>query len=521
MRSILLLFLTSFLLQWASPLFCQEILISAHRGGNRVAPENTMASAYAAVKMGAHYLEVDVRQAADGVFFNFHDETLDRTTDGTGKFSDFTTEELRELDAGSWFRHEFAGEHIPTMEELVKTFKSKIKFYFDFKDGDLAEFISLIQEWGISETCFFNTRGNFNESDLKLLKEAGIDFKINVTSLEEFEELYPVWEPPIIEMRPQHLSVELVNAAREKGVRVMPYVPGDQVLLLKSVLEYDIDMINLDNTDVFKYINEHGKLPPPKWIAHRGTVVNDDFLEYQPEGIEEVFRRNYAGVEVDIWKTADGHLVVHHDKDLNQFFNIDKEIPDLNLSELQSYVSIFGDFNVLTLEEYLEMIPEGSVLMLDLKDRERSDRFYELLREEVDKKHGFENVIFIDRDARNHFWGDARFSVRVREMPEIIEKWRNGENVAANYFLFDHGNVLSPQWVKAAQRMNMEVIPSVNVFHYPLENYLFGGLRDITFLYNLGVRTFQIDAEYEENMEFFNRTFFQKVNLPEKTPQTK
>ncbi len=502
---------TFFFIQF-SQLYSQDILIAAHRGANRVAPENTMASAKKAVEMGAHFLEVDVRQSKDGVFFNFHDRTLDRTTNGTGNFIDFTSEELKKLDAGSWFRHEFAGERIPTIEEQVMAFRDEIYFYFDFKDGDLAEFISLVKSWGIHESCFFNTRGNFNEEDVKLLQEAGIDFKVNVSSVEEFHTFYKDWNHPMIEVRAHDLSRELVNAAHEKGVKVMVYVPGDQVLLLKYVLRFDIDLINLDNPDIFKYILRHRKFPEPLWIAHRGTVVNDDFLEYQPEGIAEAFKRNYAGVEFDIWKTTDGHLVVHHDRDLNQFFNVDKNIDELSLAEAKQYRSISGDFGILTLDEYLDLIPLDAVLMLDIKVRDRTPEFYSLLRKSIERRHGFKNTIFIDRDARNHFWGESRFSVRVREMPEIIEKWRNGEDVASNYFLFDHGNVLSAQWVKAAQMMSMEVIPSVNVFHYRLENFLFGGIRDITFLYNLGVRTFQIDAVFEENLEMFNSLFFQPVN---------
>lgn len=477
----------------------KHIEISAHRGANRQAPENTMSSALKAIEMGSDYLEVDVRRSKDGVYFNFHDTTLDRTTNGTGNFVDYTSDELKKLDAGSWYRHSFRGEWIPTIEEQVKRFGDSIKFYFDFKSGDIEEFIGLVKKWGIAESCFFNPRGNYNTEDLEALTRAGIAFKLNVSSVNDFNTVWERWQPPIVEVRVHDLTHELVEAAHDKGVKVMAYIPGDQVELYLHCLKYNIDIVNIDNPDVFNYVVENNEIPPPQWIAHRGTVVNENFVEYQPEGIEEAFNRSYAGVEIDIWMTTDNHLVVHHDRDLKQFFGVDVNIDELTLEEVKSYTSLHGDFNVLTLDEYLDLIPEDAILMLDLKSRNRSEIFYAKIRESVTRRHSFDQTIFIDRDARNHFWGEARFSVRVREMPEIFEKWRNGDHVACHYFLFDHGNVLSAQWVRMAQAMSMEVIPSVNIFHYRGENFLFGGLRDIEHLRKLGVLLFQIDAVYEEN----------------------
>lgn len=509
-----------------SHLYARQIEIAAHRGANRQAPENTMSSALKAVELGSHYLEVDVRRSKDGVYFNFHDRTLDRTTNKSGDFSDLTSHELKQLDAGSWFRHSFRGEKIPTIEEQVSSFKESIRFYFDFKSGDIKEFIELVKNWGVAHNCFFNVRnysdiedvesadteawspimlwGDYYIEDLKALTNSGIAFKLNVSSIDEFNEMWEKWKPPIIEVRVHDLSRELVKAAHDKGVKVMVYIPGDQFELYLQCLKYNIDMVNIDNPDVFRYILENNELPPPLWIAHRGTVVNDNFVEYQPEGIKEAFNRFYAGVEIDIWITVDDHLVVHHDRDLRQFFGAGVNIDELTLEEVKSYTSLQGNFNILTLDEYLDLLPEDAILMLDLKSHIRSETYYRKIRESITRRHSFDQTIIIDRDARNHFWGEARFSVRVAEMPEIFAKWRNGEEVACHYFLFDHGNVLSAQWVRLAQRMSMEVIPSVNIFHYRNENFLFGGVRDIGYLRKLGVLLYQIDAIFEDNLNITN-----------------
>jgi len=91
----------------------------AHRGYSAVAPENTMPAFAAAVLGGATYVEFDVRTTADGVPVVIHDRTVDRTTDGSGHVWDLTVEEVRALDAGSWFAPAYAGVPVPLLEEVL------------------------------------------------------------------------------------------------------------------------------------------------------------------------------------------------------------------------------------------------------------------------------------------------------------------------------------------------------------------------------------------------------------------
>jgi glycerophosphoryl diester phosphodiesterase len=91
----------------------------AHRGGATEAPENTLAAFRHALSLGIRYVELDVQMSSDGELVVIHDETLDRTTSGSGPVGDHTYEELRRLDAGSWFAPEYAGERIPTLREVL------------------------------------------------------------------------------------------------------------------------------------------------------------------------------------------------------------------------------------------------------------------------------------------------------------------------------------------------------------------------------------------------------------------
>jgi glycerophosphoryl diester phosphodiesterase len=93
-------------------------LVIAHRGHSHGAPEQTMAAFRAAVELGADMIEADVRRTRDGRLVMLHDSAVDRTTNGTGVVSSLTFEELRRLDGGGWFSTEFAGERVPSLDEL-------------------------------------------------------------------------------------------------------------------------------------------------------------------------------------------------------------------------------------------------------------------------------------------------------------------------------------------------------------------------------------------------------------------
>jgi glycerophosphoryl diester phosphodiesterase len=105
-----------------------DVVNTAHRGAMGHAPENTLAAFTLGVEQGADLVESDVQRSKDGVLVLMHDTTLSRTTDVEEVFpdrapwrvSDFTYEEIQQLDAGSWFSEEYAGEPVPTMAQMVE-----------------------------------------------------------------------------------------------------------------------------------------------------------------------------------------------------------------------------------------------------------------------------------------------------------------------------------------------------------------------------------------------------------------
>jgi glycerophosphoryl diester phosphodiesterase len=103
-------------------------IVVAHRGASTQAPENTMEAFRLAVEAGADAIELDVHQTSDGQLAVIHDETLDRTTDRTGRLADMTMDQVREADAGATFARPddsglpFAGRglRVPTLSEVLE-----------------------------------------------------------------------------------------------------------------------------------------------------------------------------------------------------------------------------------------------------------------------------------------------------------------------------------------------------------------------------------------------------------------
>jgi len=108
----------------------RQVLCIGHRGAAGHAPENTLLSLREAVRLGADWVEIDVRQACDRLFV-LHDGRVDRTTDGTGRLDRMDTEQIRSLDAGS-------GERIPFLSEVLETVAGRTGLNIEIKTRGTA-----------------------------------------------------------------------------------------------------------------------------------------------------------------------------------------------------------------------------------------------------------------------------------------------------------------------------------------------------------------------------------------------
>ena len=123
-----------------------SIAVIGHRGGRALAPENTLAAFRNAILLGADYVEVDVRATRDGKLVIMHDSTVNRTTDGQGAVRDLDFAAIRALDAGSKFSAQYAGEKVPTFDEVLDLCRGKINVYVDHKEAPTAQVLEAIRK---------------------------------------------------------------------------------------------------------------------------------------------------------------------------------------------------------------------------------------------------------------------------------------------------------------------------------------------------------------------------------------
>lgn len=138
----------------------------AHRGASAYAPEHTLAAYRLAIAQGADFVEQDLAVTRDGILICLHDESLERTTNVEEVFPDratsdsasgrtrwlaidFTLDEIKRLDAGSWFGSAFAGERVPTWEEAVATVGTAAGLYPELKTP------ALYRGRGVDQTMLF------------------------------------------------------------------------------------------------------------------------------------------------------------------------------------------------------------------------------------------------------------------------------------------------------------------------------------------------------------------------------
>ena len=118
-----------------------------HRGASGYAPEHTIPAYDLALDQGADYIEIDLQMTKDGVLVAMHDDTLDRTADApegvpkrfcSGPVIKRTLEQIKQCDVGSWFSPEYAGEQIPTLEEIFQRYGTSVNYYIEIKNPEAA-----------------------------------------------------------------------------------------------------------------------------------------------------------------------------------------------------------------------------------------------------------------------------------------------------------------------------------------------------------------------------------------------
>ena len=149
-------------------------VIFAHRGASAHAPENTVEAIQLAEKHGAEGVEVDLKLTRDKRVIVFHDRMVNRTTNGKGSVKDFTLEEIKKLDAGSFFSAEFSNCKVPTLEEIIESLNEKMILNLELKNyatpgDDLPDLVAeIVHGYKIEDRVLFSS---FNFRTLSRIKK--------------------------------------------------------------------------------------------------------------------------------------------------------------------------------------------------------------------------------------------------------------------------------------------------------------------------------------------------------------
>jgi glycerophosphoryl diester phosphodiesterase len=195
---VVLAFLTPFA-TWASerPITIDEFLepggrvrVIAHRGFSGAAPENTLAAIRAAIEIGADMAEIDVTLSADGRVVVIHDDTVDRTTDGRGAVSGHTLAELQRLDAGAWYAPQFAGERLPTLDEVLAEVEGRILLNVEIKAeaverGIVRTVAAIVRDRGMNDTVIVSS---FSPAALEQMRDIAPEIRTGVLFNPEFHQ---------------------------------------------------------------------------------------------------------------------------------------------------------------------------------------------------------------------------------------------------------------------------------------------------------------------------------------------
>ncbi len=223
--------------------FSQHIKVIGHRGASTLAPENTLASFKKAIDIGVDYLELDVWNSYDDSLMVIHDNTIDRTTNGTGTVTALKYFQIRRWDAGSWFDSTFKDEKIPTLREVLALMKEKnARACVEVKNTQYtANVVNLIKEMGLVDNvylcCFYISaliEAKSIEPTMKVL------YYVDPVSFAEIDTLKNIGGSVIGSGNGN--TQEMINYAHQQGIEFWPWTIDDSISM-RSFIAKNVDAI--------------------------------------------------------------------------------------------------------------------------------------------------------------------------------------------------------------------------------------------------------------------------------------
>lgn len=249
-----------------------------HRGASGYAPEHTFTAYDKSLhEMGADYLEIDLQMTKDGHLVAMHDETVDRTTNGTGRVSDYTLDELKQLDAGSWFNtaypdqqnQDYIGQQVPTLDEIFSRYGTQTNYYIETKSPDVypgmeEKLLSALKKHGLDKKNHLS-KGKVviqSFSQESLLKLHNLYPNIPLVQLMDVGELQQYSDNDLAYMSSyaigvgpdyKDLTAQNTQLLRRHGFHIHPYTVNDAESM-KRLNDYGVTGLFTNYPDIYNNI---------------------------------------------------------------------------------------------------------------------------------------------------------------------------------------------------------------------------------------------------------------------------
>jgi len=234
------------------------VVAISHRGEHLERPENTIPAFEEAIRVGADYIEVDVRTTADGKLVLSHDATVDRRTNGHGEVSKMTFDEIRALDAGAKSGPEFAGTKVPTFDEVLDLALGKIGVYVDVKHVNAKDLVEHIERHGMADRVVI-----YSGWISKQIQDINPKLKImpESVSVDLVKRIVAELHPQVIAFSAFDWKPEIIKLAKDSGAALYVDRMGatDNPEGWQSAIDAGGDGIQTDRpAELVRYLREKG-----------------------------------------------------------------------------------------------------------------------------------------------------------------------------------------------------------------------------------------------------------------------
>lgn len=254
--------------------------VTSHRGYSAKAPENTLPAFQAAIDTGeTNYAELDVQQTKDGVVVLTHDTNLKRCTGENVNVYDITYEELQKLDAGSHFSKEFKDTRIPTLDEVIKLCKGKIKLNIEIKNNGHSpelekETVRIIQENNFEKDCVITS---LSYESLAKVKEVAPELKTGYILALCVGNYYDLAAADFFSVETTFVTPTMVKEIHQRNKEVHVWTV-DEIADAEKMIRMNVDNIITGNPElIYECINSQPQ--------HLLSILSpdgsmDDLLQY-------------------------------------------------------------------------------------------------------------------------------------------------------------------------------------------------------------------------------------------------